>query len=67
MLISSALEGKFIRSSQGEGIIQQAEIRNNVATPDRVFAYAVQVRPHREYGKIYKEDFWTTIYVGLDD
>ena len=67
MLISEALEGKFVRSSQGEGIIQHAEKRDNVYTNEGIFAYAVQVRPHYEYGKIRKDDFWTTIYVGLDN
>ena len=68
MLISTALEGKFIRSSQGEGLIQQADIRKDVCGLDEgTFAYAVRVRPYYEQGKVFKEDFWTTIYVGTDE
>lgn len=62
MLISEALEGKFVRSSQGEGIIQYANLRTDMwISKFGTFAYAVRVRPNKF------PDFWTTIYVGIDD
>jgi hypothetical protein len=67
MLISEALEGKYVRSSQGEGIIQFADKRNNVYTNEGVFAYAVKVRPHWNGTGYPKPDFYTTIYVGVDE
>ena len=67
MLISEALEGKFVRSSQGEGIIQFADKRDNVYTNEGVFAYAVKVRPHWNGTGFPKPDFYTTIYVGVDE
>ena len=67
MLISEALEGKFVRSSQGEGIIQFADKRDNVYTNEGVFAYAVKVRPHWNGTGYPKPDFYTTIYVGVDE
>jgi hypothetical protein len=67
MLISEALEGKFVRSSQGEGIIQFADKRDNVYTDEGVFAYAVKVRPHWNGTGYPKPDFYTTIYVGVDE
>jgi hypothetical protein len=67
MLISEALEGKFVRSSQGEGIIQFADKRNNVSTDEGIFAYAVKVRPHWNGTGYPKPDFYTTIYVGVDE
>ena len=67
MLISEALEGKYVRSSQGEGIIQFADKRDNVYTNEGVFAYAVKVRPHWNGTGFPKPDFYTTIYVGVDE
>jgi hypothetical protein len=67
MLISEALEGKYVRSSQGEGIIQFADKRDNVYTKEGVFAYAVKVRPHWNGTGYPKPDFYTTIYVGVDE
>ena len=67
MLISEALEGKFVRSSQGEGIIQFADKRDNVYTNEGVFAYAVKVRPYWNGTGFPKPDFYTTIYVGVDE
>lgn len=67
MLISEALEGKLVRSSQGEGIIQFADKRDNVYTNEGVFAYAVKVRPHWNGTGFPKPDFYTTIYVGVDE
>jgi hypothetical protein len=69
MLISEALEGKFIRSfnSRREGIIQQADIRSDISTPEGCYAYAVKVRPQWNGEGYPKPDFWTTIYIGKDD
>ena len=67
MLISEALEGKYVRSSQGEGIIQFADKRDNVYTNEGVFAYAVKVRPQWNGTGFPKPDFYTTIYVGVDE
>lgn len=68
MLISEALEGKFVKSSQGQGIIQFADFRKDMrhSTPDGYLAYAVKVRPHWDGTGFPKSDFYTTIYVGLD-
>ena len=67
MLISEALEGKFVRSSQGEGIIQFADKRDNVYTNEGVFAYACKVRPQWNGTGFPKPDFYTTVYVGVDE
>jgi len=68
MLISEALEGKFVKSSQGEGIIQYADKRNDIyRMPENCFAYAVKVRPYWNGTGFPKSDFWTTIYVGEDN
>jgi hypothetical protein len=67
MLISQALEGKFVRSSQGEGIIQFADKRSDIYTNDNVFAYAVKVRPTWKGEGLIPSDFYTTIYVGVDE
>jgi hypothetical protein len=68
MLISEALEGKFVKSSQGQGVIQYAEFRKNMrhSTPEGYLAYSVKVRPHWNGTGFPKPDFFTTIYVGLD-
>jgi hypothetical protein len=66
MLISQALEGKFVRSSQGEGTIQYANLRKDVSINDG-YSYAVNVRPHWDGNGFPKPDFWTTIYVGIDE
>jgi hypothetical protein len=66
MLISQALEGKFVRSSQGAGIVQYANLRKDVSINDG-YAYAVNVRPHWDGNGFPKPDFWTTIYVGIDE
>jgi hypothetical protein len=69
MLISEALEGKFHRSYRNsrEGIIQYAELRKDVHTKEGVFAYACLVRPHNVYGYLPKPDFYTTVYVRIDE
>lgn len=67
MLISQALEGKYVRSSQGEGIIQYADKRSDVYTENGVFAYAVKVRPTWKGVGLIPADFYTTIYVGVDE
>ena len=69
MLISEALEGKFHRSyvNSREGIIQFAELRNDVYTKEGVFAYACKVRPQWNGQGFPKPDFYTTVYVGVDN
>lgn len=66
MLISTALEGKLVKTSKGQGIIQFAELRKNVDTPEGVFAYACQVRPNWNGQGFPKPDFYTTVYVAVD-
>jgi hypothetical protein len=66
MLISTALEGKFVRSSKGEGIIQFADIRKDVYTDEGVYAYACQVRPTWKGEGLIPSDFYTTIYIKAD-
>jgi hypothetical protein len=70
MLISEALEGKFHRSynSRREGIIQYAELRKDICgLNENVFAYVCQVRPHWNGTGFPKPDFYTTVYVALDE
>ena len=69
MLISEALEGKFHRSYKNsrEGIIQSAEKRSDVYTKEGVFAYACKVRPQWNGTGFPKPDFYTTVYVGVDE
>ena len=68
MLISEALEGKYVKSSQGQGIVQYADKRSDVhGLNDGVFAYAVKVRPTYNGTGFPKPDFFTTIYVGVDE
>ena len=68
MLISTALEGKLVKSSQGHGIIQYADFRKDMrhSTPVGYLAYACKVRPTWNGTGFPKPDFWTTVYVGLD-
>jgi hypothetical protein len=63
MLISTALEGKLVRSSKGEGIIQHASIRKDIYTTEGTYAYACQVRPTWKGEGLIPSDFYTTIYV----
>ena len=64
MLISEALQGTFVRSSQGEGFVRYAEKRNDIlGLAPLVFAYTVTVS--QEFNT--KPDFYTTIYVGVDE
>ena len=70
MLISEALEGKYYRSRSRvglDGIIQYAEKRNDVWTGDNEYAYAVKVRPTYDGKGIFRNDFWATVYVGIDE
>ena len=67
MLISQALEGKYVKSSQGQGLIQFANRRHDCAEPEGYYAYAVQIRPHWNGEGYPKPDFYTTIYVGIDE
>jgi hypothetical protein len=70
MLISEALQGKYVKSSQGQGLIQYADFRKDMrhSTPEGYLAYACKVRPiyNPEVHRFIPEDFWTTVYVGLD-
>jgi len=71
MLISQALEGKYYRSRSYarkglDGIIQYAELRKNVYTPDGVYAFLCKVRPEYRAGQIRKDDFYATVYVEID-
>jgi hypothetical protein len=70
MLISEALEGKYYksRSRNVEGIIQHAQKRENVWTGENEYAYTVQVRPVYNPDKVttWSEDFYATVYVGVD-
>lgn len=68
MLISTALEGKYVKSSQGQGIIQYAEKRSDICgLNEGVFAYACKVRPTWNGTGFPKSDFYTTVYVGVDE
>ena len=69
MLLSEALEGKYYRSKSRhiEGIIQYAEKRDNVSTPEGVYAYAIQVRPYWNGQGFPKPDFYSTLYVKVDE
>ena len=69
MLISEALEGKFHRSYRNsrEGIIQFADFRKDIYTKECVFAYACKVRQQWNGTGFPKPDFYTTIYVGVDE
>jgi hypothetical protein len=66
MLISETLEGKYVKSSKGHGIIQFAELRKDVYTNEGVFAYACKVRPNWNGEGYPKPDFYTTVYVKVD-
>lgn len=69
MLLSEALQGKYYRSKSRhiDGIIQYAERRDNVATPENVYAYVIQVRPQWNGEGYPKPDFYSTLYVKVDD
>lgn len=67
MLISEALEGKYVKSSKGHGIIQFADKRNDIYIEnENVFAYACKVRPQWNGTGYPKPDFYTTVYVKVD-
>ena len=68
MLISEALEGKYVKSSKGHGNIQYAEKRSDIyGLNEGVFAYACKVRPLWNGEGLPKSDFFTTVYVGVDE
>jgi hypothetical protein len=68
MLISTALEGKYVKSSKGQGIIQYADLRKDICgLNEGVYAYACKVRPHWNGEGFPKSDFYTTVYVGVDE
>ena len=65
------LENKYVKSSQGAGHIQEAVRRHNIKDlPSGLLAYSVRVRPYsNDYVQSYpyKPDFWTTIYVSIEE
>jgi hypothetical protein len=75
MLISTTLEGKYYRSNSRnlEGIIQFAERRpvSDKHHFDSVngtgYAYSVQVRPTYKGDGFPKPDFYSTVYVYVDN
>ena len=70
MLISEALVGKFYRSRSRyglEGIIQFADKRDDVYTAEGEYAYAVKVRPTYNGTGIFRNDFYATVYVSVDN
>ena len=70
MLISQALEGKLVKSSKGQGIIQFADLRKDICgLEENVFAYACKVRPtyNPSIHKFVPADFYTTVYVAVDE
>jgi len=73
MLISEALEGKYYRSySRGlEGVIQYAERREicdkHYDNDSTSYAYTIQVRPTFHAGQPYAGDFYSTLWIGLED
>ena len=72
MLISTALEGKYYRSNSRniDGIIQFAERRavsDKHHSDETGYAYSVQVRPAYKGDGFPKPDFYSTVYVYLDN
>jgi len=69
MLISEALEGKYIKtySSLRRGIIQEAILREDMYIRNKaILPFAVRVRPEFIEGKLPQPDFWSTYYVQID-
>ena len=67
--IETLLEGKFYRSISRkiEGIIQEAEIANEIWYGENFTAFRIRVRPTFEIGKMPQEDFWATIAVKVGE
>lgn len=67
--IETLLEGKFYRSNSRklEGIIQEAEIANELWYGENLTAFRIRVRPTFEMGKFFEEDFWATIAVKVGE
>jgi predicted RNA-binding protein (virulence factor B family) len=67
--IETLLEGKFYRSNSRniEGIIQEAEIANEIWYGENLTAFRIRVRPNFEIGKFLNEDFWATIAVKVGE
>lgn len=67
--IENLLEGKFYRSNSRrlEGIIQEAEIANEIWYGENFTAFRVRVRPTFEIGKFLEKDFWATIAVKVGE
>jgi hypothetical protein len=62
---SALLEGQLYRSTTRkghEGVIQYAEIANDIWYGENTTAYRVRVRPTYE-GTTIREDFWATVAV----
>ena len=68
--IETLLEGKFYRSNSRrglEGIIQDAEIANEIWFGENFTAFRIRVRPNFEIGKMFQEDFWATVAVKVGE
>jgi hypothetical protein len=63
---SALLEGQYYRSTTRkghDGIIQHAEIANDIWYGENTTAYRVRVRPSYSKGDLIREDFWATVAV----
>ena len=73
MLISEALEGKFYRSHSRNisGIIQYAERRSvcdvHYDNDSTSYAYTILVRPTYTGEGYPQPDFYSTLWIGLED
>ena len=67
--IPTLLEGKYYRSLSRhiDGIIQYAEKRDNVWYGENFQAYVINVRPTYKGDGIFRNDFYATICVQLED
>jgi hypothetical protein len=63
--VSALLEGKSYRSRSRkiEGIIQEAEIADEIYYGDNDTAYRVRVRPTYSVGSPLLKDFWAVVAV----
>jgi hypothetical protein len=63
---SALLEGQRYRSTTRkghEGVIQYAEIANDIWYGENTTAYRVRVRPDFFKGELMREDFWATVAI----
>jgi hypothetical protein len=67
--IPTLLEGKYYRSLSRhiDGIIQYAEKRENVWYGQGFDAYLVKVRPTYKGDGIFRNDFYATVCVQMED